>query len=177
MVVGDRLWLFSQPPSTSQQILMNTASVPMRGFVPAPISPIAPQKFSVFAKHPEPHFMHRIPTQSVNDHRSFSDISTIPMLHQQKFPINKMFPNNARHPYVNPFSFATVNDTDNSSAVNGIAELEKAFGNVDKCNQLIGAPDQPTAIKDMNILKTEKGVDNESITDESEIDCEELDEA
>lgn len=77
---------------------------------------------------------------------------------------------------MSPFSFTVANDPESAPTGSGIAELEKVFGNIEKCNQMIGSADQTTAARDLNILKIEKNDEQDSITDDSEIDCEELDE-
>lgn len=243
MVVGDRLWLFSQTPSASHPILNSNSGVPLhpvntaiRGFAapqpmpPPPLSAAASssslaaasllensrnnyfacnQAMNFCAAKPAP-FLQRVPPHlkpyesllpvKYQDplNRNFSDLSSASNGLMPKDPLNKLVSNqnpNYRESLMgNYLDLENMKFTQNSSAFalassssrmetdqlssndSGITELERAFGNTNRCNQLLLNSETKCSkrIKNEPNLKDNGEVDNCS-TDNSDVDCEEID--
>lgn len=194
MVVGDRLWLFSQTPAAthSQSMMLSNSPTLIRGYGMSPSIPpaiatasstpssslvhentfnnyLAPSKSLNFGIHKPDQFFHRIPHGPPSN-----DVN------QLKYPFNKflacgafakpteIIPGN----YFNKFKI-TQNDmlAENYSPIssNNIAELERAFGSSktqldSKCSKLM---DSESNNSNNDIL--------EDFCENSDVDCEELD--
>lgn len=79
--------------------------------------------------------------------------------------------------YLSKFKMSTI-DADAQQSGSGITELERAFGSAEKCNQLMNAVD---ASKLINSATTDRPsekhqvIDDDSCSESSDVDCEELD--
>lgn len=187
MVVGDRLWLFSQTPSgpapVQSMILNNNPTMPipqlhqsMRGFpsssnsliprsqplpygITKPLSPYSTIPNASFVNRMSPHFK---PYDTFKYHRTSGAIRNM------EYPATKSMNSLYKTDTVTDQSYYQLKYAPNpcGSPSNGLAELEKAFGG--ERNQLIDGSKVGESM-----LKEEK---RESDGSSSEIDCEEIDE-
>lgn len=216
MVVGDRLWLFSQPSaaSHSHSLLLNNNS-PMsliRGYgvtqqitpsMPVPVLPSSPSmstgNHKPNAKHiflPQTGFGIPKPSgESFHPNRMSSQVKPYELLgnrrcftdmNHTKYPFGNFFPNNGHAKtaeilpaaaFLNKFKMSAVESDGQHS---GITELERAFGSSEKCSQLMNTVDATKLINATVIesaaAKTPKDTDD-CFTENSDVDCEELDDA
>lgn len=232
MVVGDRLWLFSQSPNSHPQPIPNNANVamPLRGGFGGNVQALQPTaSSSMLNEHSQCNII--APEHSLNygfskpdtlyrhfltapmkpyesfvsnkydkEPRNFSNIY-LPST-QSKSLLSKLFPTNGfadkdsndlnkesyyngiRYPHhllgrnVAESSIPTTNRDASmlTNEIGGIAELERAFGLNDKCNQLLNVDSKfcKRAIDDERNATQDK---SDCCSENSDIDCEELDES
>lgn len=195
MVVGDRLWLFSQTPSgpapVQSMILNNNPTMPipqlhpsMRGFPSSTNSPMMdmgsrgslvprsqpltygiPKSMSPYSTIPNRMSPHFKPYDTYKYHRASG------ALRNMEYPSAKSINSLYKTDTVTDQSYYQLKYVPNTcgasiSPSNGLAELEKAFGG--ERNQLIDGTKMGESM-----LKEEK---HDSDGSSSEIDCEEIDE-
>lgn len=193
MVVGDRLWLFSQTPNGQHQtMVLNTPPVPMqklhsnvRGF-PMPAAPtssiitspsamLETARNNMLARNQPLNYGYSKSPHSPHIKRPYDPLSTRPYM----APYGPLPSNGSAFSGIDPMAINYLENakfgatyclppehpgTDESMAPTGISELERVFGNADRAHD--SKSEQKSANGD------DRSTEEHGSSDDSDIDCE-----